>query len=172
MGGKKTFIYSQLFQIISPYKEAVSAHFLWKAQQCQAYTWLCLHRRKKNRFRRMPCADGCSVWWCWTSPTCGEGRGGFLGWPAVTQWPKQPHTFVTLMAIDSGIQYFLSRHLSVSSSLKSALGNLKPTSNWTNSERWDRICSVFLSALLLLISSSIWCLCRGLTPQFLKGEAN
>lgn len=98
---------------------------------------------------------------------------GVLEWPALRQGPKQLHTFVALMAIDSSVQYFLSRHLSVFTSLKSALGNLKPTSNWTNSERWGRICSVFFhSALPLLICSTIWCLCRGPTPQFLKGEAN
>lgn len=30
---KKNLVYSQLFHIISPYKNVVSEHFLWKAQQ-------------------------------------------------------------------------------------------------------------------------------------------
>lgn len=78
-------------------------------------------------------------------------EAGVLRWPGVRQWPKQVHTCVALMTIDSSVQYFVSRHLSVSSSLKSALGNSKPTSNWTNSERSDRICSLWRSALHLLI---------------------
>lgn len=58
-GKKKNLVYSQLFHIISPYKEVVSEHSLWKAKQFQPYSRLCLHRHKKNRFRRMPCTDGC-----------------------------------------------------------------------------------------------------------------
>lgn len=65
-----------------------------------------------------------------------------LGWPSVKQRLKEKHRVVVLMTIDSGVQYFLSHPLSVSSSLKLASGNLKPTSNWTNSERWERVDSV------------------------------
>lgn len=47
------------------------------------------------------------------------------------------HTGVVIMHIEN-THNFLNCLFSVSSSLKSALGNLKPISSWTNLGRWDQ----------------------------------